>query len=125
MRNPSMLAGLRVLVVDDEFLSAYEIERLVYKLDCTVVGPAASVNGALDLIADDTPDLALLDVNLNGTLVTPVVKTLRARKVPYVLITGYSAEDLLGVGLTAAPIVSKPPVGGRLAQAIAQALQAN
>jgi CheY-like chemotaxis protein len=125
MRNPSMLAGLRVLVVDDEFLSAYEVERLVYKLDCTVVGPAASVNGALHLIADDTPDLALLDVNLNGTLVTPVVETLRARKVPYVLITGYSAENLLGVGLTAAPLVSKPPVKSRLAQAIAQALQAN
>ena len=55
MLNPSMLAGLRVLVVDDEFLSACEVERLVYKLDCIVVGPAASVNGALDLIADDTP----------------------------------------------------------------------
>ena len=95
MLNPSMLAGLRVLVVDDEFLAASEVERLVYKLDCVVVGTAASVNGALDLVADEPPDLALLDVDLNGTPVTPLVETLKTRKVPYVLITGYSPP---GVG---------------------------
>jgi two-component SAPR family response regulator len=120
-----MLAGLRVLVVDDEFLAAYEVERLVHKLDCIVVGPAASVNGALDLVADDPPDLALLDVDLHGTPVTPLVETLRAQKVPYVLITGYSARQLAEVGLTAAPVVYKPPEEARLTQAIAQVLQAS
>jgi CheY-like chemotaxis protein len=125
MPESSMLAGLRVLVVDDEWLSAYEVERLVHKLDCVVLGPAASVNGALDLVADDPPDLALLDVHLKGTLVTPLVETLRARKVPYVLITSYSAQDLVEVGLAAAPVVYKPPGEARLTQAIAQALQAN
>jgi two-component SAPR family response regulator len=122
MLESSMLAGLRVLVVDDEFLSAYEVERLVHKLDCVVIGPAASLNGALDLVAADPPDLALLDVDLNGTPVTPLVETLRARKVPYVLITGYSAQDLVEVGLTAAPVVYKPPKEARLTQAMAQAL---
>jgi two-component SAPR family response regulator len=120
-----MLAGLRVLVVEDEFLAAYEVERLVHKLDCVVVGPAASVNGALDLVADEPPDLALLDVDLNGTPVTPLVETLKTRKVPYVLITGYSPRDLAEVGLTAAPVVYKPPEEARLTKAIAQALQAN
>jgi two-component SAPR family response regulator len=125
MLEPSMLAGLRVLVVDDEFLSAYEVERLVHKLDCVVIGPAASVDGALDLVADDPPDLALLDVYLNGTFVTPLVESLRARKVPHVLITGCSAQDLVEVGLTAAPVVYKPPEEARLTQAIVQALQAD
>ena len=46
MPESLMRAGLRVLVVDDEWLSAYEVERLVHKLDCVVMGPAASVNGA-------------------------------------------------------------------------------
>jgi len=125
MPESSMLAGLRVLVVDDEWLSAYEVERLVHKLDCVVMGPATSVNAALDLVADDPPDLALLDVHLNGTLVTPLVETLRARKVPYVLVTSYSPQDLVEVGLAAAPVVRKPPGEARLTQAIAQALQAN
>ena len=120
-----MLAGLRMLVVEDEFLAAYEVERLVHKLDCVVVGPAASVNGALDLVADEPPDLALLDVDLNGTPVTPLVENLKTRKVPYVLITGYSPRDLAEVGLTAAPIVYKPPEEARLTQAIAQVLQAS
>jgi CheY-like chemotaxis protein len=120
-----MPAGLRVLVVEDEWLCAYEVERLVHKLDCVVLGPAASVNGALDLVADDPPDLALLDVHLNGTLVTPLVETLRAREVPYVLITSYSPQDLAEAGLAAAPVVRKPPREARLTQAIAQALQAN
>jgi DNA-binding NarL/FixJ family response regulator len=104
-----MLAGLRVLVVDDEFLAASEVERLVYKLDCVVVGPAASVNGALDLVADDPPDLALLDVDLNGTPVTPLVETLKTRKVPYVLITGYSPRDLAEVGLRPRPSSTSRP----------------
>jgi two-component SAPR family response regulator len=126
MPQASMLAGLRVLVVDDEWLSAYEVERLVHKLDCVVLGPAASVNGALDVVADDPPDLALLDVHLKGgTLVSPLVETLRARKVKYVLITSYSAQDLVEVGLATAPVVPKPPGEARLTQAIAQALQAN
>ena len=120
-----ILAGLRVLVVDDEFLAAYEVERLVYELDGVVVGPAASVTGALDLIADAPPDLGLLDVNLSGSLVTPLVDVLGARKVPYVLITSYSVQDLAEVGLTAAPVVYKPPEEARLTKAIAQALQAN
>ena len=121
----AMLAGLRVLVVDDEFLSAYEVERLVHKLDCVVVGPAASLNGALDLVGDDPPDLALLDVYLNGTFVTPLVESLKVRKVPHVLVTGCSAQLLAEVGLTAAPVVYKPPQEARLTQAIAQVLQAH
>jgi two-component SAPR family response regulator len=125
MPESSMLAGLRVLVVDDEWLSAYEVERLVHKLDGVVLGPATSVNAALDLVAETRPDLALLDVDLNGTPVTPLVETLGARKVPYVLITGYSAQDLAEVGLAPAPVVYKPPQDARLTQAIAQVLQAN
>ena len=64
-------------------------------------------------------------MDVNGTPVTPLVETLRARKVPYVLITGYySAQDLVEVGLTTAPVVYKPPKEVRLTQAMAQALEA-
>ena len=63
-------------------------------------------------------------MNLNGTLVTPLVDILRARKVRYVLVTSYTRQDLAEVGLMAAPVVYKPPGEARLTQAIAQALQA-
>jgi hypothetical protein len=42
-----------------------------------------------------------------------------------VLVTSYSPQDLVEVGLAAAPVVRKPPGEARLTQAIAQALQAN
>ena len=60
------LAGLRVLIVEDEFLLAMELETLVECSGCTAVGPASSVRQALALIDGEEPDIALLDVDLKG-----------------------------------------------------------
>ena len=60
------------------------------------VGPAATVDQALRLLAGETPDVALLDINLRGELVTPVAEELRARGVPFVLASAYDGH-VLGV----------------------------
>jgi CheY-like chemotaxis protein len=116
------LAGLRVLIVEDEFLLAMELETLVEGGGCTTVGPASSVGQALALINGEQPDIALLDVNLKGERATPVAAALQARGVPYVLITGYSGAQLSEPELRAAPRLDKPVSRRALARAVRHAL---
>jgi CheY-like chemotaxis protein len=100
--------GRRLLIVEDELLIALELQSIVEQLGGTVVGPAGSAEGALQLLSDTTPDAALLDVNLREARVTPVAQACRDRSVPFALVTGYGRLKLEEPLLQAAPRVSKP-----------------
>ncbi len=83
------LDGRRILVVEDEYLIAIELKRWLMTAGATVIGPVPSVDQALDLIEDDTPDGAVLDVNLgDGDTVYEVADKLGAVGVPYLFATG-------------------------------------
>lgn len=83
-----------ILVVEDEFLLAMELESILTEAGYRVLGPVSSVRTALALIADQTPDAAVLDVNLGRERVTPVAVALENRSIPFVIATAYSAVDL-------------------------------
>jgi DNA-binding response OmpR family regulator len=68
----------------------------------------------------EQPDLALLDINLGGQLVTPVAVELRRRRVPFVLVTVDSRAALGVPDLQEAPCVSKPVSYHGLVKAIAK-----
>jgi DNA-binding response OmpR family regulator len=112
-----------VLVVEDEFLIAMDLELLLQRDGWRVLGPATTVVGALRLLAGERPDVALLDVNLRGEPVTPVAEALRARGVPFVLASAYDgATQLPAEILVTAPNVGKPMNERRLLAALAHAL---
>ena len=119
--SPPPSSGRLVLVVEDEFLIALDLEQLLRRHGWRVLGPAATVAAALRLLAGETPDVALLDVNLGGELVTPVAAELRARGVPFVLASAYDGHELGVVVLAKAPSVGKPPDERRLLAALLQA----
>jgi AmiR/NasT family two-component response regulator len=101
------LQGLRVLVVEDEFLIAMDIEAMLRELACEVVGPIGNLASALQAAREETPDVALLDANLNGEPVTAVAEALVARAVPIVFCTGYQVENWCN-RYPAAPTLMKP-----------------
>lgn len=88
------LAGLRVMVVEDEGMVALLTESMLEELGCDVVVSAASLGEAVTAATDETLDFALLDVNLDGQLVFPVAEILRTRGVPFVFSTGYGRIGL-------------------------------
>jgi CheY-like chemotaxis protein len=98
------LAGRRILVVEDEVFVAMLIEDILQGLGSTVIGPAARVDEALELIEGAHPEGALLDVNLGGELVYPVAEALARRRIPFVFVTGYGPEGV------AAPFRGRPTV---------------
>jgi CheY-like chemotaxis protein len=97
-----------VLIAEDEFLLALEIEELVRGIGCRVVGPAAGVAELLALIDETRCDIALLDVHLrHGETVYAVVDRLRALGVPYVFMTAYG-EAGIDPRYADAAVVCKP-----------------
>jgi DNA-binding LytR/AlgR family response regulator len=84
------LAGRRVLVVEDEYLLAAEVVKDIRALGAEVIGPVATVDDALDLLAEtERLDAALLDLNLCGEMAFPIADALMERGVPFVFATGY------------------------------------
>jgi two-component system, response regulator PdtaR len=115
--------GRLVLVVEDEFLIAMDLELLLLRHGWRVLGPATTVVGALRLLQGETPDVALLDVNLRGEPVTPVAEALRARGVPFVLASAYDGTTQLPAEiLVTAPNVGKPMNERCVLAALAHAL---
>jgi len=67
MTSPrEVLAGLRVLVVEDELLVALMVEDALTDQDCVVVGPCSRVREALQAVETANLDAAVLDINIAG-----------------------------------------------------------
>ncbi len=82
---------------------ADELSRELDDAGAIVVGPAPSVEQALDLISTKAClDGAILDVSLGGEKVDPVADVLLDRGVPFMFVTGF---DKLSLGPKFADIV--------------------
>ena len=92
--KPSGLAGKRVLVVEDEYLVALEVENVLLDAGCIVVGPFASVEEGLVAAKVENVDIALLDVNVAGEMVFPIAYLLEAVGTPFLFVTGYGKAIL-------------------------------
>jgi CheY-like chemotaxis protein len=122
MADAPVLAGRRILVVEDEMMIAMLVEDMLLELGCSVVGPVHALAEALDLARSDAGlDAALLDVNLAGEPVFPVADALRERGVPAIFSTGYGDAGLRDVD-RGAPVLQKPFRAGDLARALGEAL---
>jgi len=91
------MAKERIFILEDEALIAEDIASVLRSLDYNVVGICDSGDQALDMIASLKPDLAILDINVNGTLNgIDIAKVIRAKyKFPYVYLTSYSDSTTL------------------------------
>jgi CheY-like chemotaxis protein len=101
------LAGLKVMVVEDEAIISFLIEDMLLTLGCAAVVHAAAVKQALNVLAEQTPDAAVLDVNLAGENGYAVAESLEKQGVPFVFATGYG-ESGLPARWRERPVVQKP-----------------
>uniref|UniRef100_B0T248 histidine kinase n=1 Tax=Caulobacter sp. (strain K31) TaxID=366602 RepID=B0T248_CAUSK len=110
------IAGLRVLIVEDSLLLAMELEAGLEDSGVEVVGCAAELSEALQML-ELSFDAAVLDADLNGQSVAPVAEILRREGRPFVFATGY-ADKAAPMGFDA-PIVRKPYNVHQIARALA------
>ncbi|MDA3920719.1 MAG: hypothetical protein PF501_08575 [Salinisphaera sp.] len=92
--NPSQpLAGLRLLVAEDEMVVAMSLDDLLSLSGCHVT-KAGRLAKALKIAATDTLHGALLDINLRGESVFPVAAELDRRGIPFIFLSGYSTHHV-------------------------------
>ncbi len=87
------LQGVRVLVVENDEMNAMLLEMQLTQAGALVIGPASTIDQALQLVKDDNPELAVLDYRLgDGQTSEPIAKLLSQLGVPFVLATGIAHE---------------------------------
>ena len=103
----NMLAGKRILVVEDEVLVAMLLEDMIIQLGATIAGAISNLEDGLAFIERHDFDAAILDMNLGDHDSKPIADVLKSRSIPYLLATGYGggADNPHGVMILEKPYV--------------------
>jgi DNA-binding LytR/AlgR family response regulator len=117
----SAVDTLRTVVVDDEGLAREELCFLLGRIPgVEVVGQAGDGPAALDMIAQEAPDLVLLDVQMPGLTGFEVARRLltAGASSQVVFVTAYDRHAIEAFDVNAVDYILKPVEPGRLATAV-------
>jgi DNA-binding NtrC family response regulator len=121
LRNTKVpLAGQRILIAEDESLIALDLEKLLQRFGCTVVGPVARVEQVLDRALEGGCDGALLDVNLRGQQIFEILPRLQDLRLPFIITSGYQDITFFPAKFRALPRIAKPVDESELRRACEQ-----
>lgn len=101
------LAGLRILVLEDQVIVALSMRDMLIDLGATVVGPALNLPDGYDLALKAPIDGAVLDLWIHGERSYAVGEALRHRGIPF-LMTGGFDRDTEPPAFAAVPRLMKP-----------------
>jgi CheY-like chemotaxis protein len=87
-----LVAKCRVLIIEDEYFLASDLEAALKLLGAGVIALAGDLYAAIELVARGGFDIAVLDINLRGNQAFCVADQLRKKGIPFVFSTGYGAE---------------------------------
>ena len=86
--------GGSVFLVEDEVMIRMMVADMLDELGYSVAAEAGEINEAIRLAEITEFDIAILDVNVNGKVISPVADVIQARNRPFVFATGYGAQGL-------------------------------
>jgi DNA-binding response OmpR family regulator len=109
-----------VLIVEDETMIAMMVEDELVDAGYAVAGPFATCRSALAWLSTNTPNLAVLDMQLQDGSCRDLAVELRRRGIPFVVYSG--SIDTHVTELAGAPWVEKPASGKALLDAVTQAI---
>ncbi|WP_279481677.1 response regulator [Aureimonas sp. SK2] len=115
------LAGKHVLVVEDEFLVAIDIEAELHENGARVTC-AGTLAIAEACAKRERFDAAILDVNLHGKVSYPVADILRQEHVPFVFHTGQGEKRTLSERYPGVEVCNKPCDGTALVSVLGRVL---
>jgi two-component system, response regulator PdtaR len=117
----------RVLVVEDDYLVAAEIESALDQAGFDVIGIANSADEALELAAAERPLLAVMDIRLNGRRdgIDTALELFAAHGIRCIFATAHQTADARGRATPAKPIawLPKPYTMRTLVAVVRQAVE--
>lgn len=117
------LGQQRVLLVEDEMLTAIDLSCEIEDSGGETIGPATSVKDALRLLEREAVTAAILDVNVRDGETMPVAAVLIGRGIPFILHTGAVLPSRLRTRFGGAPVHIKPTSSRRLIAALAREIE--
>lgn len=115
-----LIAGKRVLLVEDSALIALDAEDSLREIGAKEVVLAASNTGAARLIEEGGIDFAVLDFNLGRENSTPTAERLADAGIPFVFASGYGGEGTIPDRFAKVPMVVKPYGTAQIERAFAE-----
>jgi DNA-binding response OmpR family regulator len=111
------LDGLRILLVEDEYLLALDMQETMEGWGATVVGPVGRLEPAVALAQSEALDGAILDLTLYGEDALPLADLLLADGLPLIFLTGYTIGKIPD-RFAGIPVLAKPFDGAAGEQAL-------
>ena len=86
--------GGSVFLVEDEVMIRMMVADMLEELGYKVAAEAGDITEALRLAQATEFDIAILDVNVNGKVISPVADVIKAKGCPFIFATGYGSSGL-------------------------------
>ena len=116
--NDAVLSGVTVLIIEDEFLIAADLQRIVEGAGAGPVLLASSTAAAHGFLDGDRPiDLGILDLKLGSEDGIPLARELRDRGIPFIVVTGLDHT----IDFPDVDVVQKPYADREIAEALVKA----
>ena len=100
------MSQFQVMIVEDEVLICDDLEAVLTSIDYNVISMAHNGEEAVEKLAENTPDLVLLDINLKGRMDgIEVAKTINEfYNIPFVYLTSYASKGVIERAKTTHPM---------------------
>ena len=87
-------SGGSVFLVEDEVMIRMMVADMLSELGYSIAAEAGEISEAIRLAQSAEFDFAILDVNVNGKVISPVADLITARNRPFIFATGYGSSGL-------------------------------
>jgi DNA-binding response OmpR family regulator len=121
--SDARLSGSRVLVVEDDFIIALDVQSSLEEAGAIVVGPAFTLSQALELARRENVSAATLDLRLGHESAASVAAVLEERHIPFIFCTGQPVGDPVRRAWPHTKVLSKPASGHEIVAAIAEIIR--
>lgn len=117
------LKDLRILVMEDEYLIALDVEQMCHAhgAEEVVILRTLKELGGRTIVERDI-SVAIVDVMLAGESTVEFAKSLRESRIPFIFATGYAENEHLFEAFPGIRVVGKPYSGPTLITAIVEAM---
>ncbi len=118
------LDGLHILLVEDEYLIALDVETICLDHGATQVTIAGRLAELQDRSLTDGVDAAIVDLMINGVPTLNFAARLQQQGIPFIFATGHMMTDDIRARFPHVELVEKPYSGDDLVRALAAAHRA-
>jgi two-component system, response regulator PdtaR len=114
--------ALRILVAEDEFITAFDLCDTFEEAGYEVEGPHAGISSAMLACQKEKPDLAILDIELADGLSYELAQKLIDDNVPVILHSERAERDAIAARFPQAVALTKPCPPAMLLDAVGRVL---